>query len=291
MDEKRIKKAKITIIFSTLLFTVAFFMEIYAITNYKDNFILNGIIILIALLMLYILINGIIDILSQKNQEYEEHYDSIFKSEKASYLMTRKNFEDIEERLERVEKVAMVPTEDIVGAQKGIAKVIINRSRENAEALMRSNDLITESLGELEEIIRLNSQKMETLLNSGNEHVEQTVNGLGQTIGEKIQANGQQLAERMASGNQDMLNQEKIVRAENTQQILDRQQELLINLKDMELRLNAAIAQSQKIIASQTPMMAPPMMPQMPVMPEMSATQQQAAVHVPEPAEAPRDVL
>ena len=87
---------------------------------------------------------------SKGGQEGEEQYDSIFKSEKASYLMLRKYFDEIEGKIEILQKESKIPTEDIINAQKGIAKVVINRNKENADAIMSSNEQLMETFEHLE---------------------------------------------------------------------------------------------------------------------------------------------
>ena len=87
---------------------------------------------------------------SRKNYKKEidqyEQYDNLFKSEKASYLVTRKSFEDIADQLDRIEEAAGSPTKDIIDAQKSIAKVTISRNKENSDALMNSNDKLLEQI-------------------------------------------------------------------------------------------------------------------------------------------------
>ena len=75
-----------------------------------------------------------------------DRYDNLFKSEKASYLVTRKSFEDIADQLDRIEEAAGSPTKDIIDAQKSIAKVTISRNKENSDALMNSNDKLLEQI-------------------------------------------------------------------------------------------------------------------------------------------------
>ena len=95
-------------------------------------------------------ISGFFSLNALKEDRREEQYDSIFKSEKASYLMLRKYFDEIEEKIEMLQKESKIPTEDIINAQKGIAKVVINRNKENADAIMSSNEQLMETFERLE---------------------------------------------------------------------------------------------------------------------------------------------
>ena len=95
---------------------------------------------------IYILIASAIQKNYKKEIDQYEQYDNLFKSEKASYLVTRKSFEDIADQLDRIEEAAGSPTKDIIDAQKSIAKVTISRNKENSDALMNSNDKLLEQI-------------------------------------------------------------------------------------------------------------------------------------------------
>ena len=64
--------------------------------------------------------------------------------------MLRKYFDEIEGKIEILQKESKIPTEDIINAQKGIAKVVINRNKENADAIMNSNEQLMETFEHLE---------------------------------------------------------------------------------------------------------------------------------------------
>ena len=213
MDDNKMKLAQMKVVFSTLIFALLFFCEIYGMIHLSKNHVLIIGIAILAIGDLYILLNGIMEMTILKNKRREEQYEDLFKSGKASYLLQKKNFEEMSTRMENIEKASMFPIEDIVSAQKGIAKVIINRSKENAQAVLNSNDYLLKKIESFEEKLNTN--------NSG------------------------------------LLEKEKSQNGENTQLILNKQQEVIMSLKDMELRLNAAIMQSQKMVASQMPMMQP----------------------------------
>ena len=100
----------------------------------------------VALADIYILIASAIQKNYKKEIDQYEQYDNLFKSEKASYLVTRKSFEDIADQLDRIEEAAGSPTKDIIDAQKSIAKVTISRNKENSDALMNSNDKLLEQI-------------------------------------------------------------------------------------------------------------------------------------------------
>ena len=215
MPEKKKDKATLQIIFSSILLAVILLVELYAMMNAPGQFIVIGIVGILFIVCLYVLIQGILLRLDMKKQEEEERYSNLIKSEKASYLMLKKYFGEIEEKLNLIERTSKVPTEEIVGTQKGIGKVIINRSRENAEAMLASNDILVDRFDHFEEKIEGNNDKIIASYKS---------------IGE-----------------------------ENLNQLLMKQQDIILSLKDMELRLNTAIMQSQKVVAAAPQIITAPM--------------------------------
>jgi len=150
MQDKKQKKAKIQVIFLILISTLVILADFYAIINYPKEYMLIAAITVIFMICLWGVISGIFSLNALKEDRREEQYDSIFKSEKASYLMLRKYFDEIEEKIEILQKESKIPTEDIINAQKGIAKVVINRNKENADAIMNSNEQLMETFERLE---------------------------------------------------------------------------------------------------------------------------------------------
>ena len=150
MQDKKQKKAKIQVIFLILISTLVILADFYAIINYPREYMLIAAITVIFMICLWGVISGFFSLNALKEDRREEQYDSIFKSEKASYLMLRKYFDEIEEKIEMLQKESKIPTEDIINAQKGIAKVVINRNKENADAIMNSNEQLMETFEHLE---------------------------------------------------------------------------------------------------------------------------------------------
>ena len=150
MQDKKQKKAKIQVIFLILISTLVILADFYAIINYPKEYMLIAAITVIFMICLWGVISGFFSLSALKEDRREEQYDSIFKSEKASYLMLRKYFDEIEGKIEILQKESKIPTEEIINAQKGIAKVVINRNKENADAIMNSNEQLMETFEHLE---------------------------------------------------------------------------------------------------------------------------------------------
>ena len=134
------------IVTAVLVLTVLVLGELYVMINYPSNYVALIVLTVVAMADIYILIASAIQKNYKKEIDQYEQYDNLFKSEKASYLVTRKSFEDIADQLDRIEEAAGSPTKDIIDAQKSIAKVTISRNKENSDALMNSNDKLLEQI-------------------------------------------------------------------------------------------------------------------------------------------------
>ena len=160
----------IKVIFSVLIIVIGILVEFYIMINLGGEPVYLCIFGMIILIMSYILISSIVQIQYNKMREEREEHDNLFKSQKASYLIIRKSFDEIFQRLESLEKSIKLPTEELITAQKAIAKVNISRSKENTDALMNSNDKLLEKVFEFEDMLDENNKK---LLESQNQITEQ----------------------------------------------------------------------------------------------------------------------
>ena len=232
-------KARMQMIFGILLFAFIFMAELYAIVNFPKMFIVLAVLAAADLICLYVAIRGVISVYETKYARREEQYESIFKSEKASYLMLKKYFEEISVKLAYMEEASKIPTEEIVNAQKGIAKVIIKRSHENTDALMNSYEQLID--------------RFDTF--------QKGMDGFGTVAGaykdEILSACKDEISSVQKDGKEQEHSQDKEIAA--------KLQEIIIAMKDMELRLNQTIMNSQKVVVSQPQVSVPvaaPVVPQ-----------------------------
>ena len=232
-------KARMQMIFGILLFAFIFMAELYAIVNFPKMFIVLVVLAAADLICLYVAIRGVISVYETKYARREEQYESIFKSEKASYLMLKKYFEEISVKLAYMEEASKIPTEEIVNAQKGIAKVIIKRSHENTDALMNSYEQLLD--------------RFDTF--------QKGMDGFGTVAGaykdEILSACKDEISSVQKDGKEQEHSQDKEIAA--------KLQEIIIAMKDMELRLNQTIMNSQKVVVSQPQVSVPvaaPVVPQ-----------------------------
>ena len=153
MDKNSEKNVRFRINITLLIAVILLVADLYAMINMPQKFIILAIITALFLVAIYFLVDSIsIYLMAEKNRK-EEQYDSIFKSEKASYLLLRKTFDDLYELIEKGNQSRKTNVEDIIHAQKAVAKVSIGRSKENADALMNSNDHIMEKISMLEAVL------------------------------------------------------------------------------------------------------------------------------------------
>ena len=224
-------KARMQMIFGILLFAFIFMAELYAIVNFPKMFIVLVVLAAADLICLYVAIRGVISVYETKYARREEQYESIFKSEKASYLMLKKYFEEISVKLAYMEEASKIPTEEIVNAKKGIAKVIIKRSHENTDALMNSYEQLLD--------------RFDTF--------QKGMDGFGTVAGaykdEILSACKDEISSVQKDGKEQEHSQDKEIAA--------KLQEIIIAMKDMELRLNQTIMNSQKVVVSQPQVSVP----------------------------------
>ena len=153
MDKNSEKNVRFRINITLLIAVILLVADLYAMINMPQKFIILAIITALFLVAIYFLVDSIsIYLMAEKNRK-EEQYDSIFKSEKASYLLLRKTFDDLYELIEKGNQSRKTNVEDIIHAQKAVAKVSIGRNKENADALMNSNDRIMEKISMLEAVL------------------------------------------------------------------------------------------------------------------------------------------
>ena len=224
-------KARMQMIFGILLFAFIFMAELYAIVNFPKMFIVLVVLAAADLICLYVAIRGVISVYETKYARREEQYESIFKWEKASYLMLKKYFEEISVKLAYMEEASKIPTEEIVNAQKGIAKVIIKRSHENTDALMNSYEQLLD--------------RFDTF--------QKGMDGFGTVAGaykdEILSVCKDEISSVQKDGKEQEHSQDKEIAA--------KLQEIIIAMKDMELRLNQTIMNSQKVVVSQPQVSVP----------------------------------
>ena len=170
--EQKRENSQLKITFSVLIMVLSFLAELYTMIILKGNPIYLAGFGLVFLIFSYVLMNSVMQLQYQKLREEKEEHEGLLKSEKASYLIIKKSFDEVFQRMDYIEKNLQLPTEELLTAQKAFAKININRSKENADALMNSNDKLLEKIMSFERKLQNNNEK---LLDCQNQNMEQSL--------------------------------------------------------------------------------------------------------------------
>ena len=175
-QEKKENNRQIAVI-SILVVAVLLIADLYVMINIPGQFLALVVITILLLAGVYIFVNAILKEINQNKIQVQEQYDNIFKSEKASYILLKKAFEQLEELDSKSGESQSA--NDIITAQKAIAKVTISRSRENADALLNSNDKMMEKMFDFEEQIGNNHsellEKQRSMLDDSMKELQQSI--------------------------------------------------------------------------------------------------------------------
>ena len=159
LQDKSRDKNRLTAIVSILTAAALLVADLYVMVNLPGMIPLIAVITAGLLAGVYVFVNAVLREINRSKEETKEQYENIFKSEKASYILLKKAFEQLEELESK--SGGNHTSEDIITAQKAIAKVTISRNRENADALLNSNDKMLEKIFDFEE--KLGSSQSELL--------------------------------------------------------------------------------------------------------------------------------
>ena len=138
------------VIFSVIVLLVSFLAVLYVMVRSVDPIylIIFGILMIAAA---FFLIITLIQISYQRHLREEERYDNIFKSEKASYMLLRSNFEHLSEHVKLVDQKVTGYAQALAKEQQKYAKLLVSRNKENTDAMLNSNDQLLLELTQLEE--------------------------------------------------------------------------------------------------------------------------------------------
>lgn len=136
--EKTPKKSnsRLQLVIAVMITAALFLAELYGMINESDNVILLVGVAVLILIALYFVIDAVIDCTNEKNISDRELYDSIYRSEKASYNLLKKNLEEISKQVKMLEGGKKEDNSaEIIKSQKAIAKVAMSKTNETQERL------------------------------------------------------------------------------------------------------------------------------------------------------------
>lgn len=151
-NQERKDSTKLKLTISILSFLIVFVTEVYVIINAPrdvQTILLATVMLLIAA---YFVVDSVMALGEQRTERLAEQYEDICNTQKAAYIVLNNSFEEMGEKLTFIEKILKISTDEVINAQKGTSKVIINRNKENTEAILQSYVELTEKLETIEEV-------------------------------------------------------------------------------------------------------------------------------------------
>lgn len=138
--EKTPKKSssRLQLVIAVMIMAALFLAELYVMINESNNVVLLVGIAVLILIALYFVVDAIMDCMNEKNIASRELYDDIHRSEKASYMLLKKNLEEILKQVKALDGGSNKKDEssaEIVKSQKAIAKVAMTKTKETQDRL------------------------------------------------------------------------------------------------------------------------------------------------------------
>ena len=133
---KKATKPGLQLVISVLVATSLTLAELYVMINQPANVVLLVGIAVLVLIAVYFVIDAIVDCEKEKEIAIKEQYDNIYRSEKASYMFLKKKMGEFSDLIESTnDNNQEMNIEEIVSAQKSLAKFTVNKNRESVEML------------------------------------------------------------------------------------------------------------------------------------------------------------
>lgn len=242
---------RIRVLIASLVAVIAAMADVYIIVNAPKNYILLAIVSAVLLVAIFFLVSGKMQLRDLSSQKAEEQYQNIVTSQKACYLQARKKFRETGEMLGELDKkIGPLASsnetnykkisgllDSLMEDQKKVAKLTLSRSKENANALMNSNDKVMEEMAKVQEVV-------EKVLGQPESMIVQEENK-SEEFG-KIEEKQQELLTKMQVL-EDSLNNHMDIVVDKVQEIPEVGRELIEELKS-EIRANE---QKQTVIEEQ----------------------------------------
>ena len=149
-NSKVTQKNSVKLVVAVMGMGLSFILDVYAMINLPENYIVLGIVSVIFLVFTFLLVQSVVKLHMIKIARQEEVYSELFKSSKATYLMMRKSFGEMEDTVNNIGELVKTPIAEFMDEQKNISQITVNRSKENADALMNSNDKLLDKFFEFE---------------------------------------------------------------------------------------------------------------------------------------------
>lgn len=177
MENENSQKKKLKVISVITLFICL--IDIYIIDHFSKNYIILAAAAFVTLVYAVLTVSSWFDWKEQERKYWEQQYANIVDTEKGYYILIQKKLKLLDEKINFVgqkimplEKSAEINQrkiaamlDSIVQDQKKIGKITISRSKENADALMNSNDKLLQQMDAFRE--SMNMMQEHLLANQG----------------------------------------------------------------------------------------------------------------------------
>ena len=152
---KKIEVNRIMIFISSILIPFLW-IDLYLVLKNASKMMVVGIIAALILVWTGLLVTYIHRMKNEEKAHSDEQVEELLRTGKANYLMQKK----LAEKIDNIGEKDAVPADEIITAQKAIAKLMLARNKENTDALMHSNEQVIEKTLEVEEKLSENSQQI-----------------------------------------------------------------------------------------------------------------------------------
>ena len=152
---KKIEVNRIMIFISSILIPFLW-IDLYLVLKNASKMMVVGIIAALILVWTGLLVTYIHRMKNEEKAHSDEQVEELLRTGKANYLMQKK----LAEKIDNIGEKVAVPADEIITAQKAIAKLMLARNKENTDALMHSNEQVIEKTLEVEEKLSENSQQI-----------------------------------------------------------------------------------------------------------------------------------
>ena len=152
---KKIDVNRIMIFISSILIPFLW-IDLYLVLKNASKMMVVGIIAALILVWTGLLVTYIHRMKNEEKAHLDEQVEELLRTGKANYLMQKK----LAEKIDNIGEKVAVPADEIITAQKAIAKLTLARNKENTDALMHSNEQVIEKTLEVEEKLSENSQQI-----------------------------------------------------------------------------------------------------------------------------------
>lgn len=136
--EKTSKKQnpKLEFIMAVLVMAALFLAELYTMMNDSENVMLITGIAIWILIVLYVALAAAFDMKEEKERLRREQNDELARSQKASYMLLKKNFDELSRQIaEAADSKSGDDLAEIIKAQKAIAKITMAKTSETQDRL------------------------------------------------------------------------------------------------------------------------------------------------------------